>query len=56
MKTTKQKIEVMQAFVDGKPIQYKGNDKWSTWKDMPVEPTWDWNYFDFRIKPEDDKE
>lgn len=47
--TTQEQIAVMQAFVDGKPIQYK--DKIDGWRDC-YHPLWDWNITEFRIKPE----
>lgn len=50
MKTTKEKIEVMQAYVDGKQIQV-----WLSttgWTDIVREPCWEWSDCDYRIKPE----
>ena len=47
MKTTKEKIEVMQAYLDGKKIEC-GNDFGMWW--TPVMPTFDWAHFDYRIK------
>lgn len=53
MKTTKEKMEVMQAFMDGKLIQRTHRDedrgRWST---LGTEPVWDWLMYDFRVKPE----
>lgn len=48
--TTKEMIEVMQAYVDGKQIEYsyKGQNHWRD----SEESGWDWVKFDFRIKPE----
>lgn len=50
--TTKEMIEVMQAYEDGKPIQFKScadsQDEWSTITD----PHWDWTTFTYRIAPE----
>lgn len=48
MKTTKEMIEVMQAFVDGKPIEYAYYDEWFSIED----PDWDWCEKDYRIAPE----
>ena len=47
---TKEKIEIMQAWLGGKPIQYtdKGRD---IWKDLLNEPLWNFKECDFRIKP-----
>jgi len=50
MKTTKEKIEVMQAYVDSKQIQV-----WLSttgWTDIVREPCWEWSDCDYRIKPE----
>ena len=51
--TTKEKIVVMQAYVDGKQIQYRSKIE-ETWvnvrKDFGL--SWDWITFDYRIKPE----
>ena len=51
MKTTKEMIEVMQAFEDGKQIQvcYKG--VWTDWV-LGGAPIWDWIEADYRVKPE----
>ena len=50
--TTKEKIEVMQAFIDGKQIQqglcYIGDIEW---EDVYSEPIWRWDYYEYRIKP-----
>lgn len=47
--TTKEKIAVMQAFLDGKTIQKLYDD---CWEDYPPykEPDWDWSC-DYRVKP-----
>lgn len=46
---TEEMIEVMQAFVDGKAIEFRpeGSDEWG---DVP-KPVWDWSCFEYRIKP-----
>jgi len=50
--TTKEMIEVMQAYADGKGIERRCkhdlSEKWEDAKD----PGWNWNLFDYRIKPE----
>lgn len=54
MKTTKEKIEVMQAYADGKHIQFYNKtrrDDWITTSD----PVWDWVNYDYRIEPEPKK-
>ena len=48
MKTLKEKIEVMQAALDGKEIETK---VYGGWDDQPS-PEFNWIDFDYRIKPE----
>ena len=48
---TKEKIEVMQAFLDGKKIECKFTSAY-TWSVMDGEPKWDWVANDYRIAPE----
>lgn len=52
MTTTQEKIKVMQAFCEGKAIQYRKKDSLNQWYNVGVEPIWDWNQVDYRIKPE----
>ena len=47
-------VTVMQAFKEGKAIQYwarcnRGTDE--NWGDAP-NPSWDWSAYDYRVKPE----
>ena len=56
--TTKEKIEVMQAFEDGKTIQIISENK-KNWnnamefnRDNQKEPDWNWANFQYRVKPE----
>ena len=44
---TEKMIEVMQAHVDGKAIQVFTSCQWCDLKD----PSWDFRYFKYRIKP-----
>lgn len=48
--TTKEKIEVMKAYEDGKTIQAYDleQNKWVNCHN----PTWNWDTLDYRIKPE----
>lgn len=50
--TTKEKIAVMQAYVDGNKIQISehGAEKWV---DCLVDPSYDWVHCDYRVKPEE---
>lgn len=52
---TKQMIEVMQAFVDGKKIEYSivGRNDWIRANCVPV---WAWDRCEYRIAPEPKKE
>jgi len=47
--TTEEMIEVMQAYVRGEAIEVsdKGASNWSEIK----YPLWDWNIFEYRVKP-----
>ena len=49
--TTQEKIEVMKAYAEGKKIQYKPKAN-PTWADCIDEPLWNWEWTDYRIKPE----
>ena len=48
MKTTKEMIEVMQAYERGEQIQIKSEKK-DCWDDI-CNPVWDWGTFDYRVK------
>lgn len=52
--TTKEKIEVMQAYADGKKIQYRRKfcKDWLDWGGE-VEPAWNWSDSQYRVKPEE---
>ncbi len=49
MKTTEEKITVMQAYKQGKKIECFSNDRWDDWISK-AEPSWDWWHNDYRIK------
>lgn len=51
MKTLEEKIEVMQAFLDGKTIQDNIDGNWTDWK-SGNDPQFNWGTYDYRIKPE----
>lgn len=47
-----EKIRIMQAFAQGKPIEFRakgdtGNPNWMA----SSTPTWNWDTFDYRVKP-----
>jgi hypothetical protein len=55
MRTTKEKIAIMQAFEDGKPIEMKNasSAQWSTLSmGKSADPIWNWGSCDYRIKQE----
>ena len=57
IKTTKKHIEVMQAFIDGKEIEYERINRTNVseiWKDCTT-PIWDFTSYLYRIKPSDKK-
>ena len=47
--TTKEMIEVMQAFARGEQIEYR-EKKDSEWLPLFHDPYWDWAQFEYRIK------
>ena len=50
MKTTKEMIEVMQAYENGEEIEYYTlgiNPRWGN----TIAPVWDWLAWDYRVKP-----
>ena len=47
--TTEEKIKIMQAYIQGKTIQCKGNGR-DTW--FICNPAWDWPNFEYRVMPE----
>ena len=51
MEDTKRKVEVMEAYVEGKKIQVKDCGV-SEWRDCTMEPDLDWVSGDYRVKPE----
>lgn len=50
MKTTEEMVAVMQAFMEGKKIEWF-DDLLCEWKDT-ISPAWDWLGTDYRVKPE----
>jgi len=51
MSTTKEKIEIMQAALDGGDIEFNVGDGWVKSID-PENLEWEWAAFDYRIKTE----
>jgi hypothetical protein len=52
MKTTKEKIAVMQAFEDGEKIEIREREcEDDEWMETP-EPCWNWFAYDYRVKQE----
>ena len=50
MKTTKEKIEVMKAYEEGKTIEHKNKDG-DKWFEVST-PSWNWRDYDYRVKEE----
>ena len=49
---TKEKIKVMQAYLDGKIIEYRLSDESSYHLiDREKEVNWDWGHVEYRVKP-----
>ena len=48
MKTTKEKIEIMQAYERGEQIQINNSN--NIWEDIET-PIWDWVNCNYRVKP-----
>lgn len=47
---TEDKIKIMQAFVDGKPIEVRFTEH-KSWHTC-VDPKWDWWEYEYRLKPD----
>jgi len=52
MSTTKEKIEIMQAFEDGKTVECRGESSGIWGKVAVPNPLWNWPDCEYRIKPE----
>lgn len=48
---TEEAIAIMQAWVDGKTIQYKYRTEHSVWTDIIGIPKWSWIDTQYRVKP-----
>ena len=48
---TKEAIAIMQAWVDGKTIQYRNKADDSVWDDVIGTPIWSWTNTQYRVKP-----
>ena len=46
---TRDKIEIMQAFVDGKPVEFRDKSRIGDWQRC-VDPTWDWWNYNYRVE------
>ena len=47
----KEMIKVMQHYADGGEVEVYKNDRWT----IGVNPIWDWDTFDYRIKEQKQK-
>jgi len=50
MKTTEEKIAIMQAYCDGEAIEYTQNNQ-DNWKEV-INPSWNWGGSKYRVKPQ----
>ena len=50
IKIAKEHIEVIQAFIDGREIEFKPDSYKGIWKQITT-PIWDFNNYEYRIKP-----
>lgn len=52
-KTTREKIDVMEAFERGETIQTydKLTKRWVGWRPCAIEPVWCWGMHDYRVEP-----
>lgn len=48
---TEEMIAVMQAFVAGKDIEFELKGTTDSWRPA-TRPNWNWELFDYRVKPE----
>ena len=48
--STKEKMEVMQAFLDDREIEMTKHG--FVWEPVPDSPSWNWGTFSYRVKPE----
>lgn len=55
MKTTQERINLINEYHNGKPIQFrlKGNP---VWHNLNNPPNWDFKFYEYRVKPEDAEE
>lgn len=53
--TTKEKIDIMLEYLNGKTIQRRStitnSTEMSEWEDCVNEPNWDWGMIEYRVKP-----
>lgn len=52
MKTTKEKIKVMQHWADGGDIEWchRSGERWATIPNSGIDPNWNWTDINYRIK------
>lgn len=55
--TTQEKMEIMQAYQNGRQIQQRStitnSTEMSEWQDCEGEPIWAWTLIEYRIRPYD---
>lgn len=50
--TIEGKIAVMQAFKEGKAIEFRAHGYSESWRPVDQNPVWNWGRYDYRIKKE----
>ncbi len=50
-RTIEEKLEIMKAYLEGKTIQLDNGNEWEDIKN----PSWAWEYCDYRVKPDEPK-
>ncbi len=55
MKTIEEKIEIYRAYLNGKQIEFTVIGK-DYWKNAAVIPAFNWEEYDYRVKPETPKQ
>lgn len=52
MSDLKEKIKVMEAYLEGKEIQQRVRASVEGWREVDHVPEWNWGLSEFRVKPE----
>lgn len=50
--STQEKIAIMQAYLDGKTVEFREIPKTPNWTKLTGQPLWRWDITEYRIRPE----